>query len=698
MTTQQILQGVHDWTNGKIVYDISVAHPDGQGKPTPYADLAAALGTGGANIPKGLRKGGMSVKFIKGSAQSSDNKYVQYRLVSPTWVTTEADWQGVDDEPTESDNLVKSRGIVKALLRSKTHIGINDNYSVNNTSTNILYDVSRLEKGKYYIALQKSGLVVPEIKLYRTTTNQNPSSHIIDAKKYDLPTNGTQIEIEITEETNYLWFFHSSVNTYNAEFYLIKSEYAYSRLVKKIDENKTDILSLNSSVVTINQNVTTLNGTVDSLEDDVDLLSDKVDDLQPTIVVDDQLPIYRTDTSKFINNLGNLETFNSYNVHVYDVTNLTKVKIVGKNSTSTVRAYGFYSSDNIGNSTLVGSVGPAVTKNYEYELDVPASAKYLACTKYDYQTLSVTKEKEVLDITKTKEIKVENGNKVTICVPSANRKLIVTIGPTAEGIANGLIDFRYWGYSPLELGLDGTRTKLYDTDSDCFGPFQIFAKSNIDGDDLSNTTFTGGSHRYNNGNTGSTPTARLGNVDIRVDGVSCETFKGKFSEFEIQWEAYVQATNTKKADGTGREVLKQINTIKYIDGEFRCSTELIPLEDIRLHLWYGYQCVGINPNSTYKLTDHWKYVNAINRGLDSADSGSKDTSAMIGYTDIFEQQMWVDTTIDMGKREMFTGEQSGAFKSGDKGYFRIANNDATLTEGFHYYLYGKYVFTLKEIS
>ena len=91
MTTQQILQGVHDWTNGKIVYDISVAHPDGRGKPTPYADLTDAIGINGANIPDALRKGGMSIRFV----QSSDNKYVQYRLMNTAWSTTVDDWQEI---------------------------------------------------------------------------------------------------------------------------------------------------------------------------------------------------------------------------------------------------------------------------------------------------------------------------------------------------------------------------------------------------------------------------------------------------------------------------------------------------------------------------------------------------------------------------------------------------------------------------
>ena len=88
------------------VFDISVYNNN-----TKYADLAAAL-NGGANIPQSLQKGGMSVKFV----QSSDNKYVQYRLMADTFSTTPSNWQGVDDEPTAgSENLVKSGGVVESI-------------------------------------------------------------------------------------------------------------------------------------------------------------------------------------------------------------------------------------------------------------------------------------------------------------------------------------------------------------------------------------------------------------------------------------------------------------------------------------------------------------------------------------------------------------------------------------------------------
>lgn len=91
------------------VYDISANHAN-----TKYADLASALGTNGDNIPPTLRSGGMSIKFV----QSYDNKYVQYRLMSDTFNTILANWQGVDDEPTAgSDNLVKSRGVSKCLTK-----------------------------------------------------------------------------------------------------------------------------------------------------------------------------------------------------------------------------------------------------------------------------------------------------------------------------------------------------------------------------------------------------------------------------------------------------------------------------------------------------------------------------------------------------------------------------------------------------
>lgn len=113
------------------IYDVT-ANNDG----ATFASLSALLSDENLStlIPDDVRCGGMSIRFV----QSPDNKYVQYRLMSVTFNTTPANWQGVDDEPTtESDNLVKSGGVKKIL---DTCVGIS---YVN------LIDINSVSRGKY---------------------------------------------------------------------------------------------------------------------------------------------------------------------------------------------------------------------------------------------------------------------------------------------------------------------------------------------------------------------------------------------------------------------------------------------------------------------------------------------------------------------------------------------------------------------
>lgn len=96
------------------VFDISAYNLSGDPlAPTTYADLAAAIA--GTNVPVGVRKGGMSVKFIR----TSDNKYKQARCMAQNFTTDVTQWQGVDDEPTAgSENIVKSGGVYEELDNS----------------------------------------------------------------------------------------------------------------------------------------------------------------------------------------------------------------------------------------------------------------------------------------------------------------------------------------------------------------------------------------------------------------------------------------------------------------------------------------------------------------------------------------------------------------------------------------------------
>jgi hypothetical protein len=96
-------------------FDISAYHATG-GELAKYADLTAALGTNGANIPDALRKGGMSVKFVQSSDNNSIHTYVSYRYLLSSTVNADFvnvdNWQGVDEKPVaNSKNLVESGGV-----------------------------------------------------------------------------------------------------------------------------------------------------------------------------------------------------------------------------------------------------------------------------------------------------------------------------------------------------------------------------------------------------------------------------------------------------------------------------------------------------------------------------------------------------------------------------------------------------------
>ena len=121
VTTEKIANGavtaekLADSVKNAIIYDVS-AHNDG----AVFESLSALLSSDDLStlIPSSVRHGGMTIRFIQGSEQSSDNKYVQCRYMgtdvtgTPNPFLDTANWQGVDDVPTAgSENLVKSSGV-----------------------------------------------------------------------------------------------------------------------------------------------------------------------------------------------------------------------------------------------------------------------------------------------------------------------------------------------------------------------------------------------------------------------------------------------------------------------------------------------------------------------------------------------------------------------------------------------------------
>lgn len=79
-----------------IIYDVSACNSG-----VVFESLSVLLSSSNLStlIPTSVRHGGMTIRFV----QSSNNNYVQYRLMSTSFSTNEADWQG--DAIMETDRI-----------------------------------------------------------------------------------------------------------------------------------------------------------------------------------------------------------------------------------------------------------------------------------------------------------------------------------------------------------------------------------------------------------------------------------------------------------------------------------------------------------------------------------------------------------------------------------------------------------------
>ena len=107
----------------QVIYDVTTNN-DG----ATFASLSALLSDENLStlIPSAVRRGGMSIQFIR----SSDNKYVQYRLMTDVWSTIDTNWQGVDDMLIyQSSNMITSGAVGDAVLDIKDAIGKEETFT-----------------------------------------------------------------------------------------------------------------------------------------------------------------------------------------------------------------------------------------------------------------------------------------------------------------------------------------------------------------------------------------------------------------------------------------------------------------------------------------------------------------------------------------------------------------------------------------
>ena len=98
-----------------------------------YATLQDAITALNA-LPASYKYGGMSFKFV----QSSDNNYKRFDLIADEFTTDVTQWQGVDEELAENNNLIANKAVAKYI---RPDLGESDKLQVCDDMGNVAFSI-----------------------------------------------------------------------------------------------------------------------------------------------------------------------------------------------------------------------------------------------------------------------------------------------------------------------------------------------------------------------------------------------------------------------------------------------------------------------------------------------------------------------------------------------------------------------------
>lgn len=245
---------------------------------------------------------------------------------------------------------------------------------------------------------------------------------------------------------------------------------------------------------------------------------------------------------------------------------------------------------------------------------------------------------------------------------------------------------------PLINDDDSQFTTLLSISTDWHSPFVVKALNNIDGDKPSVNDYTGGNHNYNNTDrTGYTPTATCDSLRFFIDNQETTDFVGYCNTLKIKWSNRVQATNTKKEDGSGRYVLRENHEIIFDGVRWQSTVEIIPLEEINIITYYGFQTSGIQT-----VYPNVRFVGALNRGVYSSSSVGESGDNIVNGIKIYGNndsvELNLDTTFDLGNRRFYNGTK-GAYNTANKAYFYLIDHLSPCAANNAYFAKCDYVFS-----
>ena len=264
---------------------------------------------------------------------------------------------------------------------------------------------------------------------------------------------------------------------------------------------------------------------------------------------------------------------------------------------------------------------------------------------------------------------------------------------------NNLFDFHYSMINDNSdiFPVPGTGgVTLFGGMTDMTSPYIVRAVNNADGDAVNSHWFTGGNHAYNTNNYSGEPNARTSYIQLFADGNNITNGRGYCDHLKIVWLNWVQAYNTEKADGTGREVLIEKHVAEFDGIEWKIYGEIYAMEDIVIERFYGNALVNLS--SKYRNV---RFIGAANRGKynitntsNVADSGDLTCTKMIAWDGSNNMvELMVDGSFDLGTRTHNTEEtEKGMFVSNGKGYIGLIWGDTEIDTGEIYAYKAAYKF------
>lgn len=258
-----------------------------------------------------------------------------------------------------------------------------------------------------------------------------------------------------------------------------------------------------------------------------------------------------------------------------------------------------YSYSVSGLDVLSITISPSLTANtFKLAMWYDASGSYIGCTNNVDPSVNIP----VVVPSRAATLRISAGSSATVSVkkcviPVQTQKRVSMSGNviTIENDKYTYVMSKHGNNNLMDLyqvlAKDGT--VIYTASTDWQGPYQVSAINNADGDAISQgATFTGGNHAYAFDGGSGTATARTSEIKVYADGT--ELADGQTLLWNdcvsVEWTNYVQGWNTKKSDGTGREILMESPSWRFRPSD-RIETEnrIEALEDIRIGLYYGLQ-------------------------------------------------------------------------------------------------------------